>query len=532
MTVVMFVLMSMLVIVLVLMLMPMSAGVVMRVYMPVAMSVLMAVRVTVTVTVPMSMSAGVLMSMCVAVLMLYIVLGSTSTLAMRVRTGFGHNSMTGGFLRWRNYVDKLMRFNHMTMTLGAERFRVADSGAQTLRSGRRETPYEQRFASQSEHATATIQYAFDCTSNFPQPFLSELPRFDSSFDPSLRHLPCVLFLHGNDPGGFDVARWMAGGISHVHQLRNPLTPGQFESFTEYGAKERVNLGADTIGHDTKAPLYARLEREDANNGRVSGESQTRFRAPMPPLSLLSLSRPGYLESSSSPAPTFLAHATAVAQLVENLRVPSIHIVAHKVAAPIALEMAGMAGFRKRIRSISLIDPQLTAPARSQRLAERLSMLGPEWARTRAAYNALARAASDDYFRQVVSEMCGPESLLELQDDPGMVQLYERIGVFFTHWNSRKPGVLADILMWDKLDRRNWGLVKAPILCVTGTTQPYSRESNELGKADQAREEAARAALVSTRTKPEFVRMYGSGKVLFPLSRASKLCLDFIYRHQA
>ncbi|KAJ2402491.1 hypothetical protein GGF41_007558, partial [Coemansia sp. RSA 2531] len=315
-------------------------------------------------------------------------------------------------------------------------------------------------------------------------------------------------------------------------LRNPLTPGQFESFTEYGAKERVNLSADTIGHDTKAPLYARLEREDANNGRVSGESQTRFRAPMPPLSLLSLSRPGYLESSSSPAPTFLAHATAVAQLVENLRVPSIHIVAHKVAAPIALEMAGMAGFRKRIRSISLIDPQLTAPARSQRLAERLSMLGPEWARTRAAYNALARAASDDYFRQVVSEMCGPESLLELQDDPGMVQLYERIGVFFTHWNSRKPGVLADILMWDKLDRRNWGLVRAPILCVTGTTQPYSRESNELGKADQAREEAARAALVSTRTKPEFVRMYGSGKVLFPLSRTSKLCLDFIYRHQA
>ncbi|KAJ2344925.1 hypothetical protein GGH91_002702 [Coemansia sp. RSA 2671] len=391
--------------------------------------------------------------------------------------------MAGGFLRWRNYVDKLMRFNHMTMTLGAERFRVADSGAQTLRYSRRETPHEQRFASQSVHATATIQYAFDCTSNFPQPFLSELPRFDSSFDPSLRHLPCILFLHGNDPGGFDVARWMAAGISHVHQLRNPLMPGQFESFTEYGVKERMNLNTDT-------------------------------------------------ESSSSPAPTFLAHATAAAQLVENLRVPSIHIVAHKVAAPIALEMAGMAGFRNRIRSITLIDPQLTAPGRTQRLAERLSMLGPEWARTRAAYNALARAASDDYFRQAISEMCGPESLLELQDDPGMAQLYERIGVFFTHWNSRKPGVLADILMWDKLDRRNWGLVKAPILCVTGSTQPYSQENYKLDKADQAREEAARAALVSTRSKPEFVHMYGSGRVLFPLSRASKLCLDFIYRHLA
>ncbi|KAJ2806542.1 hypothetical protein H4S07_003782, partial [Coemansia furcata] len=327
--------------------------------------------------------------------------------------------MAGGFLRWRNYVDKLMRFNHMTMTLGAERFRVADSGAQTLQSGRRETPHEQRFANQSVHATATIQYAFDCTSTFPQPFLSELPRFDSSFDPSLRHLPCVLFLHGNDPGGFDVARWMAGGFSHVHQLRNPLMPGQFESFAGYGAKERASFNAGADGHDTKTSLYARVGREGAGNGQFANESQARFQAPMPPLSLLSLSRPGYLESSSSPAPTFLAHATAVAQLVENLRVPSIHIVAHKVAAPIALEMAAMAGFRKRIRSISLIDPQLTAPGRSQRLAERLSMLGPEWARTRAAYNALARAASDDYFRQVVSEMCGPESLLELQDDPGM-----------------------------------------------------------------------------------------------------------------
>ncbi|KAJ2475754.1 hypothetical protein IWW47_006446, partial [Coemansia sp. RSA 2052] len=198
--------------------------------------------------------------------------------------------MAGGFLRWRNYVDKLMRFNHMTMTLGAERFRVAESGAQTLRSGRRETPHDHRFACQSIHATATIQYAFDCTSNFPQPFLSESPRFDSSFDPSLRHLPCVLFLHGNDPGGFDVARWMAGGFSHVHQLRNPLMPGQFEPFSEYGVQERLSA-------NSKAPPYARLGREDASDGRFSTESQPRFASPMPPLSLLSLSRPGYLESS-------------------------------------------------------------------------------------------------------------------------------------------------------------------------------------------------------------------------------------------
>ncbi|KAJ1997409.1 hypothetical protein H4R26_005840, partial [Coemansia thaxteri] len=291
------------------------------------------------------------------------------------------------------------------------------------------------------------------------------------------------------------------------------------------------LSNDVLSSERKTSTYARLDSENANDKHSPPGAKPRFGVPMPPLGLLSLSRPGYLESSPSPAPTFLAHASAIAQLVENLRVPSVHIVAHKVAAPVALEMAGLAGFRKRIRSVSLIDPQLAAPSKSQRLSERLSLLGPEWARTRAAYNALARSASDAYFRQVISEICGVESISEIQDDPAMAQLYERIGVFFTHWNSRKPGVLADIVMWDRLDRRTWGLVKAPILCITGTSRPYSHKGSEFAKADVAREEAAKAALVNTRSKPEFARMYGSGRMLFPLSRASKLCLDFIYRHQ-
>lgn len=434
--------------------------------------------------------------------------------------------MSSGFLRWRNHVDKLMRFNHMTMTLSAEPFRVSESGAHIFHNSKtQEDPISQEFARKSSSATGTIQYTFDSTSNFPYPFLTDTPRFDSSFEPSLRHLPCTLILHGSDPGGFDVARWIAGGISHVHQLRNPLMPSQFGSYSVYNVQERMRLGkGDYIYNDN----LNTFNRHSATNARV----RPQFAVPMPPLSLLSPSRPGYLESTSTHVPTFQAQATVIAQLVENLRVPSLHIIAHKAAAPVALELAGLAGFRRRIHSVCLIDPQLSSLSKSQRLGERLNLLGPEWARTRAAYNALARAASDPYFQKVVSELCGTESLLEIKDDPAMAQLYERIGVFFTHWNSRKPGVLADVLMWDKADRKSWGSVKSPILCLTSSSQQYTRRSpQKLAKDDLAREEAAKIALASTRSTIEFVHMYGSGRTLFPLGRASKMCLDFIYKNQ-
>ncbi|KAJ1804565.1 hypothetical protein LPJ75_005553, partial [Coemansia sp. RSA 2598] len=239
-----------------------------------------------------------------------------------------------------------------------------------------------------------------------------------------------------------------------------------------------------------------------------------------------LSRPGYLESTSVDSSTTLsAQAASVAQLVENLRVPSLHIVAHGIAALVALEMASLAGFRNRVRSISLIDGQLSPPKRSRRLSERLALMGPEWARTRAAYNALARVATDDYFKQVVSEVFGTESVAEIEDDAAMARLYEGVGVFFTHWNQRKPGVLSDLLMWDRLDRKSWGMVKAPILSITGTRQPYAGRDGEFGHEAQTREDLVRAALVSTRSKPEFARLFGSGKLLYPLARASKMCLD-------
>ncbi|KAJ2685342.1 hypothetical protein H4R19_006809, partial [Coemansia spiralis] len=120
-------------------------------------------------------------------------------------------------------------------------------------------------------------------------------------------------------------------------------------------------------------------------------------------------------------------------------------------------------------------------------------------------------------------ICGAESLAEIEDDPAMAQLYEGIGVFFSHWGSRRPGVATDSLMWSRLDRRSWGLVKAPILCLTGTTDPA-------GRASEAEEEA-RAALVSTRSIPEFARIGSTGRMLFPLARTSRACLDFIYRNQ-
>ncbi|KAJ2774741.1 hypothetical protein IWQ56_000446 [Coemansia nantahalensis] len=397
----------------------------------------------------------------------------------------------GGLVRWKSHVDKLLRFNHMTMTLSAEPFRAEDSGAHAMYGRRRD----------SARATATLQYAFDSTLNFPEPFLTASPRFNSSFDPGLRHLPCVLFLHGNNPGGFDVARWFAGGLAHVHRLRNPLMPSRFGTYSVYNVQERPGQQQQQQQQQQEPP----------------------FAVPMPPLGVLSISRPGYLESSPPHSPTFLAQAATAARLVESLCIPSVHVVAHTVAAPIALEMAGLAGFRRRIRSIALIDPQLTPPRRSRRLAERLRMLVPEWARTRAAYNALARTAGDKYFLQAVADICGTESLAEIADDPAMARLYEGIGVFFSHWGSRRPGVAADSLMWRQLDRRSWGLVRAPILCLTGAAGPAERASDA--------EEEARAALVSTRSSPEFARIGSAGRMLFPLARTSRMCLDFIYRNQ-
>ncbi|KAJ2572013.1 hypothetical protein IW140_001053 [Coemansia sp. RSA 1813] len=349
--------------------------------------------------------------------------------------------------------------------------------------------------------------------------------------PSLRHLPCILFLHSDDPGGFDVARWMAGGMSRAQQLCNPLMPSRFGTYSVYNVQERSKLHTDISNYDRTA-YESNIASVRENEMHVNEWSQPSFTIPTPPFSLLSISRPGYLESSPLYTPTFLAQATAISQLVDNLRAPALHIVAHKTSAPIALEMAGLPEFRKRIRSICLIDPQLVPHTRIQSLSGQLQLLGPEWARTRAAYNALARSANDSYFRHAVSEICGTESLIEIDDDPAMAQLYEGIGVFFTHWNLRKPGMLRDILTLKRLDRSSWNSVTTPILCLTGIPQPFDGTSRASEMEDHmAAEESAQAALGDVRSKLEFARVYGSGKLLFPLGRVSKTCLDFIYKHK-
>ncbi|KAJ2631603.1 hypothetical protein IW137_004797, partial [Coemansia sp. RSA 1287] len=198
--------------------------------------------------------------------------------------------MASGFVRWKSHVDKLLRFNHMTITLSAQPFRISDSGSQAL--DRRETAGEHHYAHRSACATTTLQYAFDSTLNFPEPFLDDAPQFSTAFEPSLSHLPCVLFLHGSDPGGFDVARWVAGGLSHVHKLRNPLMPSRFGSYSVYNVQER--------GDRSGATETIHLQQDS--------EQAAPFAVPMPPLGMLSISRPGYLESTPVHTPTFQAQA--------------------------------------------------------------------------------------------------------------------------------------------------------------------------------------------------------------------------------
>ncbi|KAJ2543478.1 hypothetical protein EV175_005977, partial [Coemansia sp. RSA 1933] len=217
-------------------------------------------------------------------------------------------------------------------------------------------------------------------------------------------------------------------MSRAHQLCNPLMSNRFGSYSVHNIQKSSVIHAD-LSKNGEHVAYENANSIHTSEIRVNEWPQQPPLTPTPPLppfSLLSISRPGYLESSPLHTPTFLAQATAISRLVDNLRAPYIHIVAHKTSAPIALELAGLSEFRKRVRSICLIDPKLVPHSRIQSLAGQLQLLGPEWARTRAAYNALARSADDSYFRQAISEICGTESLVEIDDDPAMTRLYEEI----------------------------------------------------------------------------------------------------------
>ncbi|KAJ1669357.1 hypothetical protein EV182_008799, partial [Spiromyces aspiralis] len=93
-----------------------------------------------------------------------------------------------GVRQWSRHAERLLRYNHLTMTLPAGP--SAPTSSHKLVRMRKKSSSQP--GSYSADSTTTLQYTFDSSANFPRPFLSPSPRFDFSFNPAHRLLPCVL----------------------------------------------------------------------------------------------------------------------------------------------------------------------------------------------------------------------------------------------------------------------------------------------------------------------------------------------------
>ena len=435
---------------------------------------------------------------------------------------------------WSRHAERLLRYNHLTMTLSAGQ---STSGAFRRRTNARKQCDGGRMS------TITIQYTFDSSAHFPRPFLASSPSFDFSFNPALRTLPCIIILHGSEPGGFDVARWIAAGLSHAQHVSNPLMPNSFGSYFGYNIQQQNQHQSEIKPYPPSKPSSAEsrnLHRPRKKQLEHSSQHEQldisgikKYHVPTPPMGLLGISRPGFLLSSMTRDLTFQSEAHAIIRLLDNLRIGSVGVISHGTSAPVAMELASLPMFRDRMRSLTFIDPTLT-PTSSQVTSLRArSSMWPEWLQSWVAYKHYARDTSDPVFLHSLAEMAGPAAVNELLDDPVFAELYSDIGVFFTSYNMRRPGVKADIekmanLAKDSDRQRRWSLACAPILCVTASRTKEEVASGKFNKESVLREEQSQAALMHTQsTIKQFSRVLGGGESLFPLGAVSHLCLEFL-----
>ncbi|KAJ1672511.1 hypothetical protein EV182_007037, partial [Spiromyces aspiralis] len=266
-----------------------------------------------------------------------------------------------------------------------------------------------------------------------------------------------------------------------------------------GHRHYVRCHADGEGSDRREPPPDPGARPE----EVPGVKK--YAVPTPPLGLLSISRPGYLSSTMTWENTFQDEAQSIIRLLGNLGIHSVGIVAHGVAAPVALELASLPLFRDRVKSLAMIDPVIM-PTRIQIQAMRTqSALWPEWLRTWVAYKTYARNVHDKAFLQGISELAGPAAASEILDDPFLAELYSGVGVFFTSYNARRTGIRADVeklhqLVHDSDKRRRWSTVSAPILCITTSRTRSEAERGEFSKDTLIREELNKASLMLTQSK--------------------------------
>ncbi|PVU94491.1 hypothetical protein BB559_002990 [Furculomyces boomerangus] len=382
-------------------------------------------------------------------------------------------------------------------------------------------------------SSISMQYSFKSSSFFPSKFLVPVPQFQPQMDLSVRNLPCVLFLHGTFPGGFDVSRWMAAGLAQSHNIWDPISRYSalnlfnvdYTESTSYGSKNNDNLEND----------QSKFESDQSKQTNHGYDNMSIYHRP--PLGILNISRPGYLESSLTIEDTFMSEALAIIRLINGLSIRSVRIVAHGTSALLAMELASLLQFRDKVRSIVLIDPLLSSSSKLlDRIDTPLSHM-PSFIKNWYYYGWAKQGMDSPQFRNFVSEVCGPLGTEEMFSDLGLSTLYKHLGVLFSRNENRKSGIKSDYIKLESFTKnesevkQQWNLVKAPILCISTSSTIEEYKSNEFNNQSLVLEEERRAALLNTQSKTQkFERVIGGGRLLYPLGEVSNRVLEFLNQY--
>ncbi|OMJ21040.1 hypothetical protein AYI69_g623 [Smittium culicis] len=452
------------------------------------------------------------------------------------------------FSTWRKYVERLLRFNHDTMSISSGRSSVSNlKGPSKL--------FDQIRANQLEHfnykSSMTIQYSFKSSSFFPSDFLSPQPQFHSQVDLSVRNFPCILFLHGSNPGGFDASRWMAAGLAQAQNVFDPMSRYSALNLSDFysvnshkthhsNSLHNTNKASQTIDAPESSNDYNYFDMFEPgiynNSGDFSSESGSYSNSV--PLGFLNISRPGYLESTLTVEDTFYAESLAIIRLLDNLSIRSVRIVAHSTAALLALEMASMPQFRDRVRSVAMIDPVLSFSDFDLKKMKWNSDIIPSFIKNRYLYYShLRNGPESSQFTEFIRKICGGLAVNEMNSDLALKNLYKNVGVLFSSNELRNSGIESDMIKMYKFKlnepetRQHWKLTNAPICCISTSSSQDEYNSLAFNESSTILEEQRKSALLNVQSKDiEYNRIYGGGSLLYPLGEVSNVVLQFLRKH--
>ncbi|PVU94623.1 hypothetical protein BB561_002400 [Smittium simulii] len=440
------------------------------------------------------------------------------------------------FKSWQRHVDKLLKYNHATISVpsGKPSYPAAHKATilDTLKANRKD------FLA-SNASSVSIQYSFKHSSFSSSNFLSAEPQFQPKLDLSVRNLPCILFLHGSTPGGFDMSRWMASGVAQIHNIWDPVS--KYSALNLFDTN-LTNLGA--ISSSSQAQISQTPNKYDYFKSFKPGYSNNQtnahtFQDQLPqffPLGLLCISRPGYLESTPSIENTFHSEALSIIRLLDNLSIRSIRIVAHGLSALVAMDLASLPNFRDRVQGIALIDPILTnSKAHTNMLYK--SKLIPSFIKNRYYYSKIKKGPESPEFKNFIAEACGPLAKEEMDSDIGMSTLYEYLGLLFSSYECRNQGVesdkskLAHFFNNYSQIRKQWTFINSPILVANTSSTLDEYNYNKFNSESEYLEEQQRSVLLNTGSSAlQFKRILGGGGLLYPVGEVSTVILDFLRNH--